>query len=473
MHRFLTSLLLLFAIGAAHPALGDGQSAVRDPAARDPAVRDPAVRALAALEPYVLPAIDAGQVRLADERRAAAGRVPHYAEPIEVAIDPFGDVGTWEVGTSAGQAQPGELARWRLRLVSSGALSLNLAFTRYRMPPGGSLELISTDGRHRVGPLTARDNEDHGELWTPPMPTGDLVLELRLPVSEIDGLELELSQVYHGYAGFGEADPRSGACHRDVACSEAEPWADQARSVALISVAGSRFCTGFMVNNTALDGKPFLITANHCGVTPRNAASVVVMWNYQRGACGDDLQGGARATDIGDFQTGAIWRAAHRPSDTLLLELDDPPGPFGVYYAGWDRSPADPARSVVIHHPNTDVKRISFDFDRAITTRHLGPEPRPGGDHVRIAEWDMGSTEGGSSGAPLFNQDGRAVGQLHGGYAACGDGRADWFGRFSAAWAGDVRSAARLSDWLDPLDTGAVTLDGLDSTAIGDLAPEK
>ncbi len=453
MHRLLTSLvLLLIAFGAAQPALGDGRSAARG---------------LAALEPYVLPAIDSGQIRLADERRAAAGQVPHYAQPIEVEIDPFGDAGTWEVG---GQAQQGpEMARWRLRLVSSGALSLNLAFTRYRMPPGGSLELISTDGRYRVGPLTARDNEGHGELWTPPVPTEDLVLELRLPVDEIDGLELDLSQVYHGYAGFGESGPRSGACHRDVACPEAEPWADQARSVALLSVAGSRFCSGFLVNNTALDGRPFLITANHCGVTPRNARSVVVLWNYQRGACGDEVQGdGARGTEVnvGEFQTGAIWRAAHRPSDTLLLELDDSPGPFGVYYAGWDRSPADSVRSAVIHHPNTDLKRISFDFDRTITTLHLDAESRPGGDHIRIAEWDMGSTEGGSSGAPLFNQDKRVVGQLHGGYAACGDPRADWFGRLSAAWAGGDRPRARLSDWLDPLDTGTLTLDGLDGVAI-------
>ncbi len=461
MHRALTPLaLLLIAIGAALPALGAGQVEVR---------------ALAALEPYVLPAIDARQIRLADERRAAAGQVPHYARPIEVAIDPFGDAGTWEVGPYDRQGQQlGELARWRLRLVSPGAVSLNLAFTRYRMPAGGSLELISTDGRYRVGPLTARDNDDHGELWTPPIPTEDLVLELRLPVSEIDGLELKLSQVYHGYAGFGETGPRSGACHRDVACSEAEPWADQARSVALISVAGSRFCTGFMVNNTALDGRPFLITASHCGVTPRNAASVVVMWNYQRGACGDGARvdgargDGTRAAepDLGEFQTGAIWRAAHRPSDTLLLELDDPPGPFAVYYAGWDRSLADPESSAVIHHPNTDVKRISFDFDHALTTLHLNAEPWPGGDHVRVAEWDMGSTEGGSSGAPLFNQDKRVVGQLHGGYAACGDQRADWFGRFSTAWDGAGRPRARLSDWLDPLETGAVTLDGLDGAAV-------
>ncbi len=456
MHRLFTALaLLLLAIGAAQSSSGQEKAEFRG------------------LEPLVLPAVDAEQILLADERRAEAGRVPHYATPIEVAIDPFGDAGTWDV-SPAGQAEErGEIARWRLRLVSPGALSLNLAFTRFRMPPGGRLELIAADGR-RVGPWTALDNEEHGQLWTPPIPTDDLVLELRLPIDQVDGLELELTRVHHGYAGFGETGPRSGDCHRDVACSEDQPWADQARSVALLSVAGRSFCTGFLVNNTALDGRPFLITARHCGVTPHNAASVVVMWNHQRAGCaGDqagseiDLRGAAPVgREWNEFQTGAIWRASHRPSDTLLLELDDPPSKFGVYYAGWDRSPADPVRSAVIHHPNTDVKRISFDFDRAATTAHLGTEPRPGGDHLRIGEWDMGSTEGGSSGAPLFNGDKRVVGQLHGGYAACGDSRSDWFGRFSAAWTGLGRPGARLSDWLDPLDTDAMTLDGLDGAAI-------
>ncbi len=422
---------------------------------------------LQGLEPMILPAIDPEEVLSADEQRVAIGQQPHYAATIEVQIDPFGDTGTWDV------AGPKGTARWRLRLVSRGALSLNLAFTRFRMPAGGSLELISADGQ-RVGPWTELDNEDHGQLWTPPIATDDLILELRLPIDQVDELELELTRVHHGYAGFGETGPLSGRCHRDVSCSEAEPWADQARSVALLSVDGRTFCTGFLVNNTALDGRPFMMTANHCGITSRNAPSVVVLWNYQSGGCDSSEPGEEAAparSQIHDFQTGAIWRAAHRPTDTLLLELDDPPSSFGVFYAGWDRSGANPERSTVIHHPNADDKSISFDFDRATTTLHLGSEPQNFADpspgaHIRIADWDMGSTEGGSSGAPLFNEDKRIVGVLHGGYAACGAPRADWFGRFSEAWTGNGRAGTRLSDWLDPLATGTVALDGLDGESI-------
>lgn len=456
MHRRPASFVLFLAvILAAQPALGQRRFEAGD---------------LENVERYVLPQVDLEKILLIDEERAAAGRIPHYAVPLKAGFTPWNEIGDWEL-------MNGGEARWRLRIASPGALSLNLAFRRFRMPAGGTLVLHSADGRHRVGPFSERDNEEHGELWTPPIPADELILELRLPVDELDDLDLELGQVFHGYAGFGDSESLSGDCHRDVACSDT--WSDQARSVALISVAGTRFCTGFLVNNTALDGRPFFITASHCGVTARNAASVVVMWNHERGACGGQTGGEGDSVrfptehfptehaQTGPFQTGAILRAYHQPSDTLLLELDDLPDPaIGVFYAGWDRSFADPRRTTVIHHPNTDVKKIGFDFDRAETTPHLRHLTSPEGDHLRIQQWDLGSTEGGSSGAPLFNQDGRVVGQLHGGFAACGDPRADWFGRFSAAWTGRGRPGLRLSDWLDPTDTGAVVLDGVDAADV-------
>jgi hypothetical protein len=75
-----------------------------------------------------------------------------------------------------------------------------------------------------------------------------------------------------------------------------------------------------------------------------------------------------------------------------------------------------------------------------------------------VADWDLGTTEGGSSGSPLFDQDGYVVGELHGGDAACGNDRPDWYGRFSYAWDEGSTDDSRLSVWLDPLGTGQTTL---------------
>ncbi|MEM7353713.1 MAG: hypothetical protein AAF657_23140, partial [Acidobacteriota bacterium] len=118
----------------------------------------------------------------ADERRAISGQVPHYAVAHEVDINPW-DYGQWEL-------RRGDLARWRLRLRSPGGLSLSLAFERYQMPAGGRMMLVAGAGSLRVGPFTEADNDDHGELWTPPMPTDDLRIEVEVPFDALGELQI-------------------------------------------------------------------------------------------------------------------------------------------------------------------------------------------------------------------------------------------------------------------------------------------
>ena len=74
------------------------------------------------------------------------------------------------------------------------------------------------------------------------------------------------------------------------------------------------------------------------------------------------------------------------------------------------------------------------------------------------ATWNQGVTEGGSSGSPLFDQNHRIVGQLHGGPSVCGGSQLwDFYGRFDLSWTGGGTNATRLSNWLDPTNTGAMT----------------
>ncbi|NJL31741.1 MAG: trypsin-like peptidase domain-containing protein, partial [Phycisphaerales bacterium] len=411
-------------------------------ATAEPPARAGSVAALETVEQIVLPKLDLEAIEQQDETLVRLGRVPRFAFAQRTRIDPASH-GQWE------RQSDGTLL-WRVRLTSPGALSLSLGFSRYQMPAGGQLLVTSVDRRHRVGPFTERDNKPHDQLWTPPLFTDSVVLEVTVPETQARQLELELTSVNHGYAGFGEKGQRAGGCNFDVACATGAGWSDAARSVALLTIGGVRFCTGFLVNDTAFDGRPYLVTARHCGFSAAEAASVVVIWNHQNTGCTETPP--AETATLRHFQTGATLRATHPDSDFALLELDEMPHPsFGSHYAGWDRSTADPERAAVIHHPNTDIKRIAFDFDPAKTTSHLHGASPGDGSHLRVGSWELGTTEGGSSGAPLFNQDRRVVGQLHGGWAACGNGQADWFGRFSAAWTGGGTPATRLSDWLDPL----------------------
>ncbi len=406
-----------------------------------------------------MPAVDNAALIAEDQANYGPGVAPRFALPLAVQVTPATH-GTWETLTDGSRL-------WRLRVSSPGALSLNLGFTRYKMPANARLLLYTPDYRTVRGPFTAADNELHGEFWSPILLGDEIVIQLTLPAAELDGLNLELTSVNHGYAEIGDtARFLSGACNVDVICAEGDLWRDEIRSVAVISTGGSTFCTGFLVNNTAQDLTPYFMTARHCGINSGNAASLVVYWNYENSWCrpvDDPINGQPGDGNLDQFQTGSYWRSSYSPSDFTLVELDDFPNPaFNVHWAGWDATPADATSATAIHHPNTDEKRISFEFDPTTTTSYLGNSSPGDGTHVRVEDWDVGTTEPGSSGSPLFNQDHRIVGQLHGGYAACYNDDPDWYGRVSVSWTGGGSDTTRLVDWLDPTGSGDLVLDGRD-----------
>ena len=55
---------------------------------------------------------------------------------------------------------------------------------------------------------------------------------------------------------------------------------------------------------------------------------------------------------------------------------------------------------------------------------------------VQVADWDIGTTESGSSGAALFDFNSKIIGHLSGGDAACGNDLYDDFGMFKKSWEG-------------------------------------
>ncbi|MFO7607569.1 MAG: FlgD immunoglobulin-like domain containing protein [Candidatus Krumholzibacteriia bacterium] len=409
-----------------------------------------AVRALDRVPTLAALPVDREAARNEDADREAAGLAPRFALPQEVSITPETD-GSWE-------ALDDRWLLWRLRITAPGATSLNLGFSRYRLPKNSRLTIAPADAKEGDDPrgvrvFTERDNEDHGELWTPVVIGDDIVVELVLPAVSRHDYALELAAINRGYRFFdelyalAEAD-KAGSCNIDVVCAEGDDWRLEINAVGVISTGGSTFCTGSMLNNTAGDETPYFLTANHCGINAGNAASLVVYWNFQSPTCGAQSGG-----SLADFQTGSTFLAASATSDFTLVLMDDAIDPaHEVSFAGWDRSGADATMAVAIHHPSTDEKSISFEYEATTITDYLGTAVPGDGTHVRVIDWDLGTTEPGSSGSPLFDQNHRVIGQLHGGYAACGNDESDWYGRLFTSW-------NAIAGWLDPLGTGAMTTD--------------
>lgn len=398
------------------------------------------VRALPALDPQTL-------VETAEKGdRVRVGGPFVFAEPRPVDYD-LETAGSWETLDDGSRL-------WRLRIESPGALHLNLGFTRFELPAGARLWVYNAAGDNVAGPYDARHRSEQGELWTPIVFGAQIVVELHVPAGVTTPPALTIGQVSHG---FRDISSKQGLCNVDVVCPQGNAWRNQIRSAVRYSISGIFLCSGTLVNNTAQDARPFVLSAAHCGGSAGNAGSIVTYWNFESPTCGQ-LDGG----DTSQNQVGAIFRASHTPTDTFLFELSQAPDPdFDVYYSGWDRSEALPTDVVAIHHPNWDEKAISFDDDPLL----VADVSAFGGPAVSWqTQWDEGTTESGSSGGGLWrSSNGLLVGALWGGAASCAaPTQPDFFGPLYRGWTGGGTVSTRLSGWLDPAGTGAVTLQGFE-----------
>ena len=123
--------------------------------------------------------------------------------------------------------------------------------------------------------------------------------------------------------------------------------------------------------------------------------------------------------------------------DFFLVELNSDPD-FNPFFSGWNRSNTAATSGVSIHHPSGDIMKISTYTNTLSSASGLGF----GNDnttHWRVF-WSEtpnghGVTEGGSSGSPIFNQNGLLTGVLTGGSSFCtATNQSDIYGKIWHAW---------------------------------------
>jgi len=185
------------------------------------------------------------------------------------------------------------------------------------------------------------------------------------------------------------------------------------------------------------------------------------MFNYQSPQC--------HLSDQSDGPTlytvqGADLLENSAESDFAIMELTEGiPSVYNVTLNGYNAIDS-PSVPFGIHHPSGDVMKYCYSENPTQSSQWSGVYRDT---HWLVTEWhgpgtgpgnmgDRTTTEPGSSGSPLFDQNRRIIGQLHGGQATCSFPYNDYYGKVARSW------TIGLADVLDPDNTGNLVLDSLD-----------
>ena len=402
------------------------------------------------VETYVMPPISNDSLQILQSQNPNL-----FAFPFYVSINVTQDATSWIENDTMFYA---------LQIVSKDAFTLNVIFETCILPNGASLYIHNPDFSSIAGPFVKRNYSKSTVLASPLIQGDTICIFYKEPRNtEYSGI-LKLTQVSHDFKGDSSPSllkAEAQACNININCPPGLTWQNEKRSVVKISIDGTSFCSGTLINNTAKNLAPFVLTANHCLSTQTSAESCVFYFGYEYETCAND---GILNSSKTMYGSDLVATAPNDDVDfTLLKMFDIPPSSYNPYYSGWNADDNLSSSVVCIHHPRGDAKKISVENQIPSSDTFLDYVNL---SHWRIAKWDLGTTEGGSSGSALFNTSHQVIGTLTGGEADCTDPINDYFSKFSVAWDYFSNDNAQLKKWLDPLNTGVTSCDGFDPLLI-------
>jgi uncharacterized repeat protein (TIGR02543 family) len=447
----------------------------------------------------VYPDFDSDVIKAEDEIFSKENGLPMRAGisiPVEKSIN---EIGQW-------QTMPDGRMLWRVTLKTFDASGLGVVFDQFELPEGSELYLFNEGKTMINGALGSHNNNTAQVLSTQVLYGNTISIEyIENPIgfkpeknsneqgfistSDYQSSALlrvgELMFMYQDvYAIFDNSKPNTGGsdfCQIDINCAVGANWQDQKRGVAhTLNKIGNNwyFCSGSLVNNTLEDFTPYFLTAFHCGdgasVADRNLWQFY--FNYERPSCGSGTPVTSQVVTGCELRSLAPMAGG---SDLLLVELNNQvPLSYNPFYNGWNRLNEGATSGAGIHHPSGDVKKIST-FTSTLTSASpvISGSPMATNSAWRVVwsanESGWGVTEGGSSGSPIFNQNGLIVGTLTGGSSFCTNQTApDFYGKFSYHWESNGSNTnQQLRPWLDPAGTNPTTLRGWDPQWEGGVQP--
>jgi len=425
-----------------------------------------------------------------------------------------------ESGTFTYQADGQTL--WRAQLRIEGAPAIGLYYDAFSLPKGVTYYISNASGSHQLGAYTSNNNGS-GVFAHEPVQGAVANLEINIPAGvAVEAIQLHINRALVYFSAISyldqynedkpastrvpvtgqpdslELEGYSSTCQINALCPlGAANTLQRKATVQLIIPYDSVFaqvggCSATLINNTgnsAGNCKPYILTATHCEKQNHNDpdalpfGQMLVRFNFENEDCSGSTAATVNTLSGVQLQARASYANPNViKGDFMLLSLKESiPDEWDAYLAGWNRSDSlplqlnAPQQYTGFHHPAGDVKKV-------MASRNLDPngyafDPTFAGTHWET-NIDSGGVETGSSGSSLLDKDGYVVGIASVAYddkPACNmspNGEPALFmtgagySKLSYAWDYEVDGASnfrKLKPWLDPANTGAISLDAVKS----------
>ena len=406
-----------------------------------------------------MPSFDLAQLEKEDAERDGAGGTFRFGKPFDVFYTL--DDGQWE------DVDGGRM--WSMTFKSEGAISLNFVFNDFWLPEGAELYVVNKDKSVLFGPVTKESTTDNGFFLTDIIKGDQVSILLFEPIDNEGKSSLTIKEVVHGYRSFESSvnsnDSRSVG-NKDVACCP--EYETESDAVALILYSnGFEMGSGFLVMSTDYSFKPYLMTSSFCVDTNNDgvfstaeistAENDLFKFRYKKDECNGTNFVTSYTYNQAYFRSG--W-ANNNSSKFALLELkSNLKQNTALSWLGWNYLVYSPSSGALIHHPENDGMKIASFYHNV---GFVGSEYN--------FLWDVSYEEGMGGpltrGAPLLNQYNEVVGQV---YYSVSFISTEYtiVGKFYKSWEGGGTSETRLSNWLDPYNTGQWYMDS--HRSLGDL----
>ena len=406
-----------------------------------------------------------------EELKKEDSQIPSIGYPQRIGASIPAEIDLYEDGVKSELDNGDQIIRYTIE--SKDAAELIVYYDDFYIPQGGKLFIYGKDKSQVIGAFTHNTNPSTTKYATEAIHGDQLTLEYVVSKTSEEAPKIKIGEVGYLY-NDPYLDYDSEPCMIDINCPEGTNWQTQKRGVIYLIGRDSGYiyrCSGALVNNTAKDKKPYILSAFHC--LPEGTpiySQFLVYFNYENDTCGSERT--TTPNSLTGMSLAAISPLTDGSDGLLLLLNTNVPDTWKPYYNGWDVSGAIPTSGVVIHHPNGDVKKITTYSKKSTISGNIVFEHSKGSTAANSAwrvTYSSSITEGGSSGSPIFNQNGLIIGTLSGGSTTCAQPTyPDYYGRLYYHWdkfdtsKGDpTKFKYHFKEFLDPTGSGVLSLEGL------------